>query len=277
MKKILLLLIFFVFPLSYSFAWDSNTVLLDQNKTIKELNWEIEELNKAKFELTLTKDFVLDKTVKSFFKSDLTEIQFQKIEEIVEKYNNNKNILEKKLIQASKDLLDTTIEINEELKNLRKWFYEDLLDFVDINHYSNYVYYIKEQTNFYAEEKELDSSVIKKTEIVNEKITSIEEKIKEHNSSSEESLRELVNLKVDEKLNQIKIDKSFISLWKDEKINFVDNILFWIEKVKNNLIFQNESGNITRNLIASNEKKIDICKMMTDRFMEFRDSLEEQK
>jgi DNA topoisomerase VI subunit B len=62
----------------------------------------------------------LDKTVKSFFKSDLTEIQFQKIEEIVEKYNNNKNILEKKLIQASKDLLDTTIEINEELKNLRK-------------------------------------------------------------------------------------------------------------------------------------------------------------
>jgi hypothetical protein len=74
------------------------------------------------------------------------------------------------------------------------------------------VYYIKEQTNFYAEEKELDSSVIKKTEIVNEKITSIEEKIKEHNSSSEESLRELVNLKVDEKLNQIKIDKSFISL-----------------------------------------------------------------
>ncbi|MDR1987471.1 MAG: hypothetical protein LBQ24_01555 [Candidatus Peribacteria bacterium] len=62
----------------------------------------------------------MDKTVKSFFKSDLTEIQFQKIEEIVEKYNNNKNILEKKLIQASKDLLDTTIEINEELKNLRK-------------------------------------------------------------------------------------------------------------------------------------------------------------
>jgi hypothetical protein len=40
----------------------------------------------------------------------------------------------------------------------------------------------------------------------------IEEKIKEHNYSSEETLRELVNLKVDEKVSQIKVDTNFVNL-----------------------------------------------------------------
>ncbi|MDR2411750.1 MAG: hypothetical protein LBD88_04210 [Candidatus Peribacteria bacterium] len=201
--------------------------MLDKQKTIKELKENIEELDKVKTELTTIKDFVLDKTIEPFLRKNLNRNDYSTIEKIAKEYNETKNVLEANLIEASKNLLDTT-ELSKKLSNLTREFYEDLLEFVDINNYSNYIYYIKEQTNFYTEEKELDTDIIKKTEIVHEKITNIEEKIKEHKDYLDETLKELINSKVDEKINQLLADSVFSNLSNKEKIESINKIILKI-------------------------------------------------
>jgi hypothetical protein len=227
MKKLVLFLIFLVLFIPQSLYANNDIVLLDKQKTIKELKENIEELDKVKTELTTIKDFVLDKTIEPFLRKNLNRNDYSTIEKIAKEYNETKNVLEANLIEASKNLLDTT-ELSKKLSNLTREFYEDLLEFVDINNYSNYIYYIKEQTNFYTEEKELDTDIIKKTEIVHEKITNIEEKIKEHKDYLDETLKELINSKVDEKINQLLADSVFSNLSNKEKIESINKIILKI-------------------------------------------------
>jgi hypothetical protein len=227
MKKLVLFFLFFALLFPKLLFADNDVVLLDKQKTIKELKENIEELGKVKIELTITKDFVLDKTIESFLRKNLNRNDYNTIEKIVKEYNESKNVLEANLIEASKNLLDTT-ELNKKLSNSTREFYENLLEFVDINNYSSYIYYIKEQTNFYTEEKELDTDIIKKTEIIQEKITNIEEKIKEHKDYLDETLKELINSKVDEKINQLLVDSTFVNLSNKEKVEFIDKIILKI-------------------------------------------------
>jgi hypothetical protein len=89
----------------------------------------------------------------------------------------------------------------------------------------------------------------------------------------EETLRELVYLKVDEKSKQLLLDATFTNLSNTEKIESIDKILLKIEEMKNNLVLQNESPNITQIVKANNEKKIVICDLMWERFLEFKNEI----
>lgn len=276
MKKIFLIFVFLIsLFLSHSlYAIETGSIIDNKNKSIRELDESIKETEKAKENLIITKDFILDKTLETFLKKDLTRDDLNRIWEFAKVYIDKKNILEIKITQAAKNLVDTE-ELTKNLSDLTLKFYEDLLDFIDKNKYSNYIQYIKEETNFYIGEKELNIDIIKKTEIKNEKIIIIENKIIEHKNNVEETLKDLVYSRVDEKTTQFTQDNNFINFSINEKTEFINSILAKLEETKNNLVLQNESSKIQENTKANNEKKISICKFMEERFTEFRDDLKD--
>jgi hypothetical protein len=87
----------------------------------------------------------------------------------------------------------------------------------------------------------LDALIVKKTELINKRLTSIEEKIKEHNEQQENVLKQAVYLEVDKKMDSLQEKDYFQRFDSKEKATFINQVIINIEKKKNELIYQNES------------------------------------
>ncbi|MDR3150132.1 MAG: hypothetical protein LBU14_00375 [Candidatus Peribacteria bacterium] len=81
MKKIFLIFVFLIsLFLSHSlYAIETGSIIDNKNKSIRELDESIKETEKAKENLIITKDFILDKTLETFLKKDLTRDDLNRI------------------------------------------------------------------------------------------------------------------------------------------------------------------------------------------------------
>lgn len=271
-KKILtFFVIFIIFFTTKSNAFD--LVFNDEAKTIRELKENIEWLDKEKNDLYIKlKDFAPDQTLTWFFRDDLTLEELKTLKSIIEQYNLNKSNLEKQLYEKSKNLMDTS-DIRVKLLEEKKELYKKMTSYIKVSYYQKYLEYIKSDTLIYSERKVIDSDIYRKQEILNNKVNILEEKIKEHKTYLEDSLKRLVEDKMDEKITFLSNNKAFVSLDNKEKVLILDKTIF---KIQNNITSyknQNKLTDISTFVKVNNDKKIEIYNIVLKKLQDYRNSI----
>lgn len=274
MKKILFTFFVFIMLTNLSYADNDKYLTTDKNKTIKELIINIEDLDREKENLEEKIGKIeIELNLSWFLRPNLTEEEKSSMDLLFDKYNEDKRKLEKRLEQKAKKVEEIK-SIKKELFDLRKNLYEGLLNYIDSKKYKDYVALINEQTNMYLEEIQLDSNITQKSEMVNEKLMSIEWKIIEHRNYLNETMKTLVNEEIAEKIKIIKDWDAFNNMTKEEKLAFLDDVIYKFNELQKNLIYENNVIKVTENIKANNNKKVEMCILAVDRFTEFRKEIE---
>lgn len=267
MKKILfklfVLLFLFLVSLNTSFSatWDINN-----NLTINELNNWITELNKDNKELSFEL-FLLnqDLKLKDFFIDNLTKEDIEVIKNIINNYIENKNKIENIILEKAKKLEDT-IEDKKSLLNEKRDFYKKLLPFIKKIKIDEYIDYIAQDVKILKEKTDLDEEIIKKQEIINNKVATIEEKIKEHKLLLDKKFEELIGDKVNYRIESLKNNEKFISLTTEEKKQVINRIILKIKiSVSSIESIPNKTDALT--------KKIEIYQIVIRELEDIRDNI----
>lgn len=225
MNKYIFLTFLVLILLPFKSFWNNDLNFNDSTKTIRELRENIEELDRTKDELYIrSMDFSPDVVLRGYFRDDLTRQDLEILKSVIDDYNFNRRILEKDLNSLSKSLVDTSI-IRKNLLEEKKELYKKMTPFIKISHYDDYINYIKSDTIIYSEKTEIDSSIIKKKEMINNKVWAIENRIREHRSYLEDNLRSIVNERLDERISIIASNPWFINLENNRKIEILNAAL----------------------------------------------------
>ncbi len=235
----------------------------DEDKTIKELKQEVKDIDSEKQE-TEEKFDELKKQIleKDLFLKDLDEEQKQKLDELLYRYKENKEKLNKRLRVRSRGLENTWETIKELLEN-EKEIYKNLIPYIRVDKYEDYKEFIKENLDIINKNSNLESDSIKKWVIIKNKIKDLKEKIEEHNEIIGQDLKLTINEKIDQKLNNLVSKEKFISLDKESKINLFGKL---IENIKTKRDTLEDKENKT-NLL---EKKIELYKIIIERLEIFK-------
>ncbi len=260
---------FFVFLLTISVSY-AEVDLNDENKSIRELKENITELDKSKTVIIdeIRKNNPID-DLTWYFNDNLTSADLEEIKNIINVYIKRKNELYLELENKAKNL-DSTDEIKSSLLEEKKFMYKSLLPYISTYNYDNYLEYIKSETTLYNEKTWLESDIIRKNEIISNKVEILEEKIIRHKSYIEDSLRIIVNERMEQKLEIIRKNPKFIKLSYLEKIEFLDNTINKIDGKINELeeLWQNDSYQL-------NNKKISIYILVKMSLINFKENIKE--
>jgi hypothetical protein len=158
----------------------------------------------------------------------LLSSEIQDIKYIINKYLYSKNNLEDSIVEKAKDLQDTTEDKNT-LFNNKKEFYKSLVPFIRKDKLNEYLEYISLDVKILKEQKDVDTKLIIKNEIINNKVERIEEKIIEHKTSLDTKFKTLIEVKINEKVERLRNNEKFKLLYLDLKIKVVDRV---IEKIQ---------------------------------------------
>ena len=275
MNILLKLLIFFIITVFtntvFSASWDLESNLKnDDSKTIKELKEEVETIDKEKEQTELRLNKLKRQVIISdFFRNDLNDIQKIELNTLALEYKETKEKLSEKLKTKSEKLHSTKNTIKKLLEN-EKEIYKKLLPFIKIEKYEEYKDFIKKDLDIINQNSNLESEWIKKESIIKEKIDDIKEKIEEHNEILSNNLKEIVNKKIDQKLNELISKEKFQNLNWESKIKLFNKLIENIDIKKNKL---EEKENKTRLLI----KKIELYKIIVDRIKMFKENYIEKE
>lgn len=251
----------FIF-LAKSYAND-DLVFNDNFKTIKELKHNIEELNIDRTNLFNQKlDLNSDDELMSYFRTDLSKNEFSILESIIDDYNKTKKFLELELDQKAKNLEDTN-KIKDDLIQVKKNLYKQMTPFIKISYYQDYLEYIKSDTKYYSEKTKIYSDILKKQEIVNNKLWVIEDRIREHKISLQDTLNEIIYKKIWEKIKNIENNPSFKNLANEQKVNILEKTLDRLNDDLEKSLLMSDSKSI---------KKADIYKIVIQELIELRNS-----
>lgn len=267
MNKIIV--IFFVFLLTISVIY-AEVDLSDENKSIRQLKENITELDKNKTVIIdeIKKNNPID-NLTWYFKDNLNNSDLEEIKYIISSYIERRDELYLELENLAKNL-DSTDEIKNSLLEEKKILYKSLLPFISTYNYDNYLEYIRSETTLYNEKNWLESDIIRKNEIISNKVEILEEKITRHKSYIEDSLRIIVNERMEQKLEIIRNNDKFKELSYQEKIDFLDNTIYKIDGKISELedLIQNES-------YQSNNKKISIYTLVKISLINFKENIKE--
>ena len=247
-------------------TWTETINNKDDIKTIKELKEEVKTIDEQK-EIsdknldTLKKEILISR----FFKTDLNETEKIELNILVQEYKKTKEGLNKQLSNQSQNLENTQETIKQLLEN-EKEIYKKLLSYIKIEKYEEYKEFIKQDIILINTNSTLESSIIKKETIIQNKVDNLKEKIKEHHNILNEKLINLVNIKIDEKLNELTQKEKFKILDQKSKIRLFEKLIDWIE-IKSNTLKEKE--NKTRLLV----KKIELYQVIIDRINIFKNNL----
>lgn len=224
--------IFLLIPTSFAEYYEVGSFA--EEKTIKEIKSDITTLDKQSLELdTNFKDLNSDYELKSFLKKWLSIIELNKIRRLVSDYNENKNKIDIVLYEKAKNI-ESTFEENKRLLEEKKKLYVWLTPYIDQDFKEDYLEYIKWDAEIFTKQKIVTTNIIKNKEILNSKVEALETKIKEHRSYIDTSVKNLVNKKLDEKIENLKNNPSFTKLDNESKIKVLDKTIVKIKiKLKN--------------------------------------------
>ena len=279
MYKFFLTLLAFIAIWLYSTtnSFDIELVLLDDWKTIKENIEEINILDKENSDLNLELlELNTDYRLKTFLRKDLNIVELNKIRRIVASYNTNRSRIELVLFQKAKSLVPV-IKERRFLLEEKRVFYNWLIPYINKEYKEDYLEYIKWDAKIFNEQKDLTTDIIAKKEILNNKVEVIELKIQEHKNFINETLKKVIESKLDEKINQLKKNQSFKNLSNSSKIKVLDKTIVKIklklENLKNPSI---ESWSWIVLQIISNsllDKKMQTFWIALDRLVKFKESI----
>ena len=266
LKKIL----FFIFTtLLFTKSFANDLDFIDEWKTIRELKENIENLDKNKIDLDLKIDsFATELYLIDYLKENLTYADFENLKNIISDYNKDRYRLEKIFNDKSINLKDTK-KTKIKLLEVKKELYKNMTPYIKQENYSDYLEYIKSDTSLYSEQKELDSDILRKQEILNNKVETLEKRIVRHKEYIENNLILLVEKKIEEKIFNLNENKDFLALNNDNKINILNKTILKIESRITELKEIEYIDSVNLYLISSNEKKIEIYNIALEKLEVF--------
>ena len=262
------------FPITNSYT--NELAFLDEEQTIKELKENIEILDKTNHELEEDfNDLNTDYELKSFLKKWLSIIDLNTIRKLVSDYNINNSKIELELFHKAKALLSVIEERKLLLEEKRK-FYSWLIPYIDNSYRNQYLEYIKLDAKIFNEQKEVSTDIVAKQEILINKVETIESKIREHRDYIEESIKKVIENRLDEKIKSLNNNESFKILSLESKVKILDKT---IEKViiKLNDLITTNTDSFTGSLVEANQdilnKKIQTFNIAVEKLELFKNSL----
>ena len=269
MKKILVLLVWFLsitIPSNNIYAFSTWEIALAQDKWIKELSTEIhilkesEKIIKEESKVLQDKDMLL-----SFFRDDLTRVELRRIEKIISSFKFHRNYLENEFKEKAKNLEDVT-ETKEDIIYQRKSLYKDLAPYIKQDQIKNYLDYVKSDAESIQNKNNISVQIIANKEILNNKLSLIEWRIKENKETLNKQLEDAVIKKIDYKINQFKTNKKFAELDKNLKAKVIDKT---IVKVKIRILNIENKPDLT----DLESQKLDLYKLLKSSLEKYKDSL----
>ena len=262
--KTLIVLFLSVFFINTAFCSSWN---IDNNKTIKQLSNEVQELKQEKEELHKKILELQNTLLKSWFlKENLNIKAKERIKLIIDWYKIQKKQYEKLLIEKSSSL-ESTKEIKIKLIELKKNLYASLVPYIKENKLNEYLEFVKKDLYTLKEDKDLKENSIKKNVILQEKVKKIKEKIIEHKKETQQILKEKIIKKIDQKIQALKVNNKFKNLKKEQKIKIIDYI---IEKINKKIEEMNKIVNKTEIL----KTKIEIYEILKEKFIKLKEEIE---
>lgn len=267
LKKIIKLHIFFiisVFCLNTAF-WSS--WIINDWKSIKQLNTEVKQLKIEKTKID-KKILELQTILKNswFLKDNLSDISKIYIRRIIEKYDSERKKYETSLFKKSL-WLKSTKNIRIKLINLKKDLYMKLVPYINQKKLKDYLNFVKKDLYTLKEEKEIKDNSIKKNIILKEKVDKIKEKIIKHKEKTQKILKQLIIIKIDNKINQFKNNIKFINLDKNKKIILLSYI---IKRIDDKIKEKENISNKTEILWI----QIEIYKYLKEQFIRLKEDVE---
>ncbi len=239
-------------------------------KTIKELKQEVENINEQKenteIELNELKKELL---VKRFFRVNFTNDEKNQLTELIKNYRNKKEFLNTEIILKSRNLKDTAYLKRELLLN-EKFFYWELVNFIDLEKKDKYIEYIRKNIIIVNRKSNLKSSIAKKEVILQKRVDNIKEKIKQHNKQTSNNTVIIVNNKLNYILLNLTQKEKFINLSKEWQYKLFDTL---IKRIDNKLDFLDKKTNKSKTqeiIIDNREKIIENIKIFRDKALKWK-------
>lgn len=255
-------------------SYKDELAYLDKWKTIKELKQNIDKLDKVTIDLdNELKELNTNYELKSFLRSDLNIVDIKKIKKIASNYNINKvNIEDNLLLKADK--FESILSERKLLLEEKRKFYSWLIPYIDSRYKFEYLDYIKKDAKIFNEQNNVTNNIILKKEILTTKVENIESRIKKHNDFINNSIRSIIETRLDEKIFNLRKNPRFKNLSYTSKIKVLEKT---ITKIKSKLILLKNTTTHTDSLIKPSinilNKKIETFNIAVDKLEKFKKSL----
>jgi len=220
---------FLISILTFSHSYADEWSFLSTWETIKELKENIEQLNKVNSELIndLT-ELNTDYKLKTFLRTDLSKQEFSDIKDVVWEYNENNSVIESELLLNAKKQNSVISERKKLLEEKRK-FYSWLIPYINTKYKAEFLEYIRRDATIFKKQNIVSTDIIVKKEILDTKVTKIESEILKHKEYIKDSIKNIIESRLDLKIKNLNTNKSFNDLNVDSKIKVIDKT---ISKVK---------------------------------------------
>lgn len=279
LKHIFLSLIAII-ALMYTYSANSaNTGELDFSSdwnTIMELKENIDVLNEKDSDIDVQYDELnTDYEIKTFLRKDLTLIELNRIRTLVKEYNVNNIAIELELFEKAK-IWESVVDIRKELLEEKRKLYSWLIPFIDSDFDSEYIEYIKWDAKLFNDKEDVKEDKIVQQEILESKVELIELKIQEHRDFINESIQQIIETRLDEKIQNLSNNETFKQLVPESKIKVLDKT---IEKIQAKLDNLESTYDVlwTWSIVITDsnylDKKIKTYKIAVLKLEEFRDSI----
>lgn len=210
--NILITFIVLLFLSNYSFANTGKTVEIKQEnpKTIKQLKENIEVLKSKKvINFSMFEKFKIEHWgLQNYFSKELFETDFLEIEKIISDYKINKEKIKSTFKSSEK---------TQKLLDLEKKLYNSLTAYIDKDKITSYNIFVEKSLSTIKKEDEIETEIKDKKEKINEKLSTIKNKIKENNKVQQEKLNTLLKIKIKDKILKFKNSKKIKSLWVEKQ------------------------------------------------------------
>lgn len=250
--NILFVITLLLFFSTNSYAWELS--ILWTGKTIKELNNSIKILDNKKNKIE--NDFSelnTDLKLKTFLRKNISRFEFNKIKELVINYNKNEKELNEKLLLEAKKWLDIKNTRKKLLEN-KRFFYNWLIPFININHKKEYLEYVKRDAELFKKKNIIFVDIEVKKYILDNKVSRIESEIKKHKDYINKSIKNIIDTRLEQKINNLKNNDWFKFLSNESKVKVLEKT---IRKIKIKLSNYTNKINLSWTWINQENTNID--------------------
>ena len=233
--KIILLFILWLLPLSsvYSDNSESRVLLWNKTETISEISIQIKQLGKNQTQESDNKrNFLETYRFNQYFKKRLSDDDKDTITLIADQYIKATETLEQELkkqllfIQNQQTITQEEINgienIKLEILEQKKLVYKDLTPFVDNDQYEEYLDFISQEVKNYKKTNDISSSLVIQKAKLDEKVTTIEEKIEANHKKLNQDITSLIEVRIDKKIKELAAHPKFLKLSSEWKIKVLD-------------------------------------------------------
>lgn len=240
MKKIVLLLIFYIFL----FQTQTFASLFNEETSIKDIIININNLEEEKKTIEKRSKEILKEygNITSFLKENLTKNDIKKIKENINIFLNKKEEIENK-IELNIQKMQDTKELKKEL--IKNWidFYKSLVEYIKKEKSKDFVKYVKEKLKNLKIDKDLKEEITIKKNLLTKKVEFLKEKIEENKNKLISDINSQINEKLDQNIKNIEDKFENQKLDENAKKIFYSKMLeqtkINIDKIKNSKIQEN--------------------------------------